>query len=67
MGRMAIGGDHRFLLPASSVLGGFVLLAADSAARTVIAPVILPVGILTAFMGVPFFAYLLIRERRGYW
>ncbi|MDF2956781.1 MAG: ABC-type Fe3+-siderophore transport system [Candidatus Alkanophagales archaeon MCA70_species_1] len=65
--RMIIGGDHRFLLPASALFGAALLLACDTAARTVLAPVILPVGILTSFMGVPLFLYLILRRRREYW
>jgi len=47
---MVIGGDHRFLLPASSLVGELLLLAADTVARTIMAPVILPVGIMTSFL-----------------
>jgi len=65
--RLVIGGDHRFLLPASALVGGMLLLAADTAARTVLAPVILPVGIMTAFLGVPFFVYLFLRKRKEFW
>lgn len=65
--RMAIGGDHRFLLPASALVGALLLLGADTLARTILAPVILPVGIMTAFLGVPFFIYLFMRRRREFW
>lgn len=65
--RMVIGGDHRFLLPASAIIGGLLLLAADTAARTILAPVIMPVGIMTAFLGVPFFVYLFIRRKKEFW
>ena len=65
--RMVIGGDHRFLLPASALVGGLLLLAADTAARTILAPVILPVGIMTAFLGVPFFVYLFMRRKKEFW
>ncbi|NYT01301.1 MAG: iron ABC transporter permease [Methanosarcinales archaeon] len=65
--RMAIGGDHRFLLPASALVGAVILLGADSIARTVLAPVILPVGIMTSFLGVPFFIYLFLRRRKEFW
>lgn len=57
--RMTIGPDHRVLIPASAVVGGIYLVWADTIARTVLAPVELPVGVVTAFLGVPFFAYLL--------
>ncbi|HNX39931.1 MAG TPA: iron ABC transporter permease [Methanothrix sp.] len=65
--RMVIGADHRFLLPASALVGGLLLLAADTAARTLLAPVIMPVGIMTAFLGVPFFVYLFMRRRKEFW
>ena len=55
--------DHRVLLPASVLLGGSLLLLADTLARTVLAPRQLPVGILTALIGVPVFLYLLHRGR----
>jgi len=67
MTRMVIGGDHRFLLPASGVLGAVVLLGADAVARTVAAPQIIPVGIMTSFLGVPLFVYLLVRKGRRCW
>jgi iron complex transport system permease protein len=59
--------DHRILLPASALLGGSLLLVADTLARTLLAPRQLPVGILTALVGVPVFLYLLYqsRERLG--
>jgi iron complex transport system permease protein len=64
--RMVIGGDHRFLLPASALVGGLLLLGADTVARTILAPVILPVGIMTAFLGVPFFVYLFLRRKKDF-
>ena len=60
--RLIIGSDHRFLLPASVFLGGAILVVADTVARTVIAPQQLPVGVITALIGVPLFLYLLRRE-----
>ena len=65
--RMLIGGDHRFLLPISGLAGGLLLLAADTVARTILAPIILPVGIMTAFLGVPFFIYLFMRRKKEFW
>ncbi|MFW6103993.1 MAG: FecCD family ABC transporter permease, partial [Bacteroidota bacterium] len=66
--RRVIGGDERFLIPASALFGGMFLLVSDTVARTVIAPVVLPVGILTSFLGAPLFLYLLIRGiGKGYW
>lgn len=64
--RRLIGGDERFLVVASSIAGGVLLLASDLVARTVIAPVVLPVGIVTAFVGVPLFLYLIVNGR-DYW
>lgn len=60
--RLMIGSDHRILIPASILLGGSLLLLADTLARTVLAPTQLPVGILTALLGVPTFLYLLYRK-----
>jgi len=57
--RLISGSDHRLLLPASVLLGGSLLLISDTLARTIIAPQQLPVGVVTAFIGVPFFLYLL--------
>lgn len=65
--RMVIGGDHRFLLPGSALVGALLLLGADTAARTLLAPVILPVGIMTSFLGVPFFVYLFMKRRKEFW
>ncbi|MEW5899718.1 MAG: iron ABC transporter permease [Bacillota bacterium] len=61
MMRRVLGNDHRFLIPASSVMGGLLLLASDTLARTIISPVVLPVGAITSFMGAPLFLYLLSR------
>lgn len=61
--RMLWGPDHRFLLPASVLLGATFLVLADVLARTVAAPVELPIGVVTAFVGVPFFLWIL--RRRG--
>jgi iron complex transport system permease protein len=64
--RMVIGGDNRFLLPASGLVGAVLLLVSDTMARRIIAPIILPVGALTAFLGVPLFLYLILKKRREY-
>ncbi len=61
--RRLIGGDHRFLLPASMMSGSLLLLGADTAARLILAPNVLPVSVLTAFLGAPVFLYLIIRGR----
>ena len=64
MVRRVIGSDHRFLIPASLLAGGLLLLVSDTAARLVLAPHILPVSVLTAFMGAPVFIYLIIRGQK---
>ncbi|MBP5083255.1 MAG: iron ABC transporter permease [Methanomicrobium sp.] len=64
MMRRIVGDDHRFLIPASLVCGSLLLLVADTVARTIIAPHILPVAVLTAFLGAPIFIYIIIKGRR---
>lgn len=64
MVRLVIGPDHRVLLPASFLGGAIVLVIADLLARVVIAPIELPVGIVTALLGGPFFVWLLVRGER---
>lgn len=61
MARRVIGDDQRYLIPGSTLLGGILLLASDTAARLIVSPYVLPVSILTAFMGAPIFIYLLLR------
>lgn len=62
--RLVVGNDHRILLPGAALLGGSLLLLADTVARTALAPQQLPVGVVTAFIGVPLFLYLLSRAER---
>ncbi|TWG80261.1 iron complex transport system permease protein [Cupriavidus gilardii J11] len=62
--RLAWGNDQRLLLPASALAGGALLMAADLIARTVIAPAQLPVGVITALLGVPTFLFLLLGRPR---
>jgi iron complex transport system permease protein len=57
--RLAIGADHRLLFPASALVGGMFLMGADTAARTLLSPAEIPVGIITALAGGPVFVYLL--------
>lgn len=64
--RKLIGGNERYLIPSSCIVGAILLLASDTVARTVIAPIVLPVGILTSFLGAPLFIYLVISGRE-YW
>ncbi|PAQ07052.1 FecCD family ABC transporter permease [Mesorhizobium temperatum] len=61
--RLAIGPDNRYLLPASALLGACLLLLADAVARTIVAPAELPIGIVTAIAGAPFFLWILLRKR----
>jgi len=63
--RLIWGPDYRFLLPLSTLVGAVFLILADTLARTIIPPTEIPVGIITAFCGAPFFLYLL-RRRRGF-
>jgi iron complex transport system permease protein len=60
--RLLVGPDHRLVLPASALFGGAFLVGCDVVARTILAPVELPVGIITALIGGPFFLWLLIRK-----
>jgi iron complex transport system permease protein len=62
--RLVAGPDHRVVLPASAMLGAALVLLADSVARTVLKPAEVPLGVLTAFVGVPFFL-LLLRRFKG--
>ncbi len=64
MVRKIVGDDHRFLIPGAAIVGSLLLLGADLAARTVISPRILPVSVLTSFLGAPLFIYLIIRGNR---
>ncbi len=61
--RLTIGVDHRWLLPASALLGGCLLVLADMLARVVVAPAELPIGLVMALIGGPFFLALLMRQR----
>jgi iron complex transport system permease protein len=61
--RMLTGPDHRILIPAACLLGGAFLVLADTAARSILAPQQLPVGVITALIGVPLFLLLLHRAK----
>ena len=63
--RILVGPDHRILLPCSALVGGTFLVWADTLARTIIAPTEIPVGIITALFGAPFFIYLLRKRKRS--
>lgn len=62
--RLLVGSNHKFFIPLSAILGAFVLLWADSLARTIVAPAELPIGIITAILGAPFFLWLLMKNRQ---
>ncbi|HAT87445.1 FecCD family ABC transporter permease [Cohaesibacter gelatinilyticus] len=62
--RLVIGPDHRFLLPASALLGAILLIVADMMARTIAAPAELPIGIIMSAIGGPFFLWLLLKNKR---
>jgi iron complex transport system permease protein len=62
--RRVLGEDALYLLPASCIAGALLLLSADTASRTLFSPIILPVGILTSFLGAPLFIYLILTGRR---
>jgi len=61
--RLIVGSDHRILLPAAALFGGVFLVFSDTLARTLLAPRQLPVGVVTALIGVPLFLLLLNRAR----
>ena len=63
LGRMLAGPNHKSLLPLSMILGALLLLIADMIARTAVAPLDMPVGIVTAILGAPFFIWLLIKQK----
>ncbi|MCG6909421.1 MAG: iron ABC transporter permease [Deltaproteobacteria bacterium] len=64
MVRRIIGGDNRFLMPATIICGALMLLLSDTVARLILAPHVLPVSVLTAFLGAPAFIYLIVRGGR---
>lgn len=64
--RLLLGADHRLLIPSSALAGGIFLVLADILARLVLAPAELPIGVITALTGAPFFIYLLRRSKREY-
>lgn len=64
--RLLIGPDHRYLLPATALLGASFLLMADAVSRLIVAPAELPIGIVTAAVGGPFFLWILLRKRAAF-
>ena len=65
MARRLVGGDNRWLLPVSALLGGSFVLLCDVTARLLFAPFELPVGIVMSLLGGPFFLHLLLRRKKG--
>ncbi|WP_018639572.1 FecCD family ABC transporter permease [Parafrankia elaeagni] len=64
--RLLIGADHRFLLPFAALAGALLVLAADTAGRTLFSPAVIPVGIVVAFLGAPLFINLILTRRRQF-
>ncbi|MBB6273313.1 iron complex transport system permease protein [Pedobacter cryoconitis] len=62
--RLFIGVDNKYVLPASALLGALILTLADMIARTVVSPVELPIGVITALLGTPLFLYILIKDKK---
>jgi iron complex transport system permease protein len=62
--RILVGPDHRILIPSSALAGASLLVLCDAVARTILRPIVLPTGIVTALLGAPFFVYLLIKSGR---
>lgn len=60
--RRVVGNDYRYVVPGSAILGAIVLLAGDTFSRTIIAPVLLPVGAITSFLGAPLFMYIIFKN-----
>lgn len=63
--RMLVGGSNQKLIPVVTLAGGVFLLICDTIARTIMAPVEIPIGIITAFLGAPFFLFLAFRAKKG--
>ena len=65
--RLFIGSDNKFLIPASAAFGAALLLISDLVGRTIIAPSVIQVGVITSFIGGPLFLYLIIRQKKEMW
>ncbi len=65
--RIAIGADNRYLVPGSALFGATLLIGADIVGKTLVSPAVLPVGVVTAFLGGPLFFWLIIRKRSELW
>ena len=66
MARFIIGNDHRYLIAFAAIVGALLLVAADTIGRTIFSPVIIPVGIVVAYIGVPMFVHLILRKKQDY-
>ncbi|HIH93693.1 TPA: iron ABC transporter permease [Methanosarcina acetivorans] len=65
--RMLVGEDHRYFLPCSALSGAFILSTASILSKIVVPGIIFPIGILTSLIGIPFFIWLLLSKKKGYW
>lgn len=65
--RLIIGSDNRYLIPASAVFGSALILIADTVGRVIVAPAVIQVGVVTAFIGAPLFLYLIIKQKTEVW
>ncbi len=65
--RSLVGVDHKYYLPGSALMGALILLLADMLGMTILGNTVVPVGVMTSFIGVPFFLYITIKERRRFW
>lgn len=65
--RMTVGEDHRFLVPMSALMGGFIMVAASIASKMISPGAVIPIGIVTAVIGVPFLFTLILKKRRAFW
>ena len=65
--RMLVGEDQRYLIPMSGLGGALILSAASVCSKMVVPGAIFPIGIVTSFIGVPFFMFLILRKKRGFW
>jgi len=61
--RMIVGGDNKYIVPAAGLIGAFLLVLSDLIAVNIVSPVILPIGVVTSFMGVPLFVYLILKRK----
>ncbi len=65
--RMIFGADNRFAVPGAGLTGALLLTGSDMAAMHIIAPTVIPIGVMTSFMGVPLFIYLIMKNRSDFW